>query len=159
MENFFNYIATPVTEEEINIWIKSNNIIFEKLSIFQDFVISLVLYIQDTYLGEHEENSETNIKMSEEDIYNHFLWCWNKVIKNFAKESIFIDEFGDHFTFIKDFINEIFYFQKNKQVRDSVILFFIDVFKLENQVTKSDLDLILTMYKSLNKNTKFGFTS
>ena len=33
MENFFNYITSPLGNDEIDVWFKSNNICFEKLEL------------------------------------------------------------------------------------------------------------------------------
>jgi len=159
MENFFNYISKPITEDEFTLWFESNNIIFEKLEVYQDFVVSLVLMIMDTYLGDDgDENTETKIRLTKDEKDDHFEWCWNKVVNNFSKENILIEQDGEHKTFLKDFIFEIYYEQKNKYIKDSMIKFFQDVFKLGTVITKSDLDLITTIYKTFNRSTKFRFT-
>lgn len=158
MENFFNYISKPITEEEYELWFLSNNIITERLQVFQDFVISLVLMISDTYLGDKSDSRETDITLSYDDNLNHFNWCWEKIIKNSSKENVLIEINGEHKDFIQDFLFEIFYNQKSTMVRDSVVKFFTDVFYLEGTTTKSDLDLITTIYKTFNKNTEFRFT-
>lgn len=158
MENFFNYISKPITEEEYELWFLSNNIITERLQVFQDFVISLVLMISDTYLGDKSDSRETDITLSYDDNLNHFNWCWEKIIKNSSKENVLIEINGEHKDFIQDFLFEIFYNQKSTIVRDSVVKFFTDVFYLEGTTTKSDLDLITTIYKTFNKNTEFRFT-
>jgi hypothetical protein len=33
--------------------------------------------------------------MSDDDITNHFDWCWKKTIESFEKENILIDSEGD----------------------------------------------------------------
>lgn len=153
MENFFLYISKPVDDEEFNFWVDSNNICYLKMELFQDFVISLVNLVYDTYLG-HETTTETNIKITEEDNQKHFEWCWNKTIENFNKEGIFFERDGEHKTFLKSFLDETFYSQKVKEVRMSLIKFFSEVFNLDTMFTKSDLDLLTTLYKSLEKNIK-----
>jgi hypothetical protein len=113
MENFFNYISKPITEDEFTLWFESNNIIFEKLEVYQDFVVSLVLMIMDTYLGDDgDENAETKIRLTKDEKDDHFEWCWNKVVNNFSKENIMIEQDGEHKVFLKDFIFEIYYEQK-----------------------------------------------
>jgi hypothetical protein len=158
MENFFNYISKPVTEEEFSLWFESNNIIFERLEVYQDFVISLILMIKETYLGDEEDGVETKIVMSKDDKDSHYDWCWNKVVNNFKKENIFIENDGEHKQFLKDFIFDIFYEQKNKHIKESMLKFFQDVFKLDVVITKSDLDLLTTIYKTFNRSVKFRFT-
>ena len=88
MENFFNYITSPLTPEDVDIWFRSNNIIPEKLVLYYDFTCSLNMLIIKTYLGETNDSKETTIRLSKEDKDRHFIWCWNKTLENFKKESI-----------------------------------------------------------------------
>lgn len=152
MDNFFNYVTKQVKPEEVDLWFKSNNIIPEKLELFSDFAQSLNELIVETYLGESDSPNETKVTMSEEDKINHFVWCWNKVIDNFAKENIDFNKKGEHFDYFISFFQEIFYKQENKKVRDSVAGFFDELFDLKKPFTKSDLDMISSVYKSLEKN-------
>lgn len=145
MENFFNYITSPLGSDEIDIWFRSNNICFEKLDLFFDFSYGLNKIINETYLGE-------TFDMSEEDKQNHFMWCWKKNIENFEKENIIFNINGDHLAYFIEFFNEIFYKQTEKKVRDSISTFFNETFNLNTPFTKSDLDIILTIYKSLDTN-------
>jgi hypothetical protein len=153
MENFFLYISKPVEGEEFDFWVDSNNICYLKMELFQDFVISLVNLVYSTYLG-HETTIETNIKITEEDDLKHFDWCWEKTIKNFNKEGVYFESDGEHKTFIKSFLDETFYSQKVDEVRMSLVKFFSEVFNMDTIFTKSDLDLLTTLYKSLEKNVK-----
>ena len=152
MDNFFNYVTKQVKPEEVDLWFKSNNIIPEKLELFSDFCQSLNQLIIETYLGESDSPNETKVSMSEEDKINHFVWCWNKVIDNFGKEKIKFGKKGEHFDYFVSFFEEIFYKQENKKVRDSVTEFFEELFDLKKPFTKSDLDMINSVYKSLDKN-------
>ena len=153
MENFFLYISKPVDGEEFDVWVDSNNICYLKMELFQDFVISLVNLVYSTYLG-HETTIETNIKITEEDDLKHFDWCWGKTIKNFNKEGVYFELDGEHKVFIKSFLDETFYSQKVAEVRMSLVKFFSEVFNMDTIFTKSDLDLLTTLYKSLEKNVK-----
>jgi hypothetical protein len=152
MDNFFNYVTKQIKPEEVDIWFKSNNIIPEKLELFSDFCQSLNELIVETYLGESDSPNETKVNMSEEDKIKHFIWCWNKVVSNFEKEKINFNVKGEHFDYFVSFFEEIFYKQENKKVRNSVKNFFEDLFDLKTPFTKSDLDMINTVYKSLEKN-------
>lgn len=152
MDNFFNYVTKQVKPEEVDLWFRSNNIIPEKLELFSDFCQSLNDLIIETYLGETDSPNETKVNMSEDDKMNHFVWCWSKVIDNFSKEEIVFNKKGEHFEYFVSFFVEIFYKQENKKVRDSVSDFFVDLFDLKTPFTKSDLDMINTVYKSLEKN-------
>ena len=44
------------------------------------------------------------------------------------------------------------YNQVDKKIKDSINVFFRDVFDLEKPFTQSDLDMILNIYRSLDKN-------
>jgi hypothetical protein len=151
MENFFNYIAKPMLPEDMDIWFKVNNIIPEKMDLYYDFSFSLYYLILDTYLGD-EKNNETKITLSDEDKIKHFEWCWDKTIDNFKKEEITFNRKGDHYDYFLSFFTEIFYNQKESKIKDSIGVFFNDLFDRKKPFTKSDLDMISSIYKSLDKN-------
>lgn len=151
MENFFNYISKPIDPEDVDIWFKSNNIYREKLELFSDFLHSLNYLILDTYLGDNDVSSETKISLSDDDILNHFNWCWNKTIDNFEKENLLFERYGEHFEYFESFYLQIFYEQKEKKIRESISVFFEELFGEKTTYTKSDLDMILTIYKNLDR--------
>jgi len=153
MENFFNYITKPVNNEEVDIFFRSNNIIFEKLDLYFDFTYSLAKIIYDTYLGGIQEDHEIKVEMTEEDNVNHFNWCWKENIRNFEKEYILIGFEGDHYNYFNDFFKEIFYNHKDDKVKKSISEFFVDMFDRKKPFTKSDLDVILAIYRALDSNT------
>ena len=137
--------------EDVDIWFKVNNIIPEKMDLYYDFSFSLYYLILDTYLGD-EKNNETKITLSDEDKIKHFEWCWDKTIGNFKKEEITFNRKGDHYDYFLSFFTEIFYNQKESKIKDSIGVFFNDLFDRKKPFTKSDLDMISSIYKSLDKN-------
>jgi len=151
MENFFNYITQPVKPEDVEKWFKGNNILNEKLGLFSDFSHSLNLLIVDTYLGQQDSPNETKILMSDDDNSKHFEWCWDKTVNNFLKEDLNFENRGEHFDYFKSFFDEIFYTQKDEKIRKSITNFFTDLFDINKPFTKSDLDMVLTIYKILDK--------
>jgi hypothetical protein len=152
MENFFNYITKPIPNEEVDLWFKINNIIPEKLELFYDFSQSLNLLINETYLGQFDKVNETKIILTQEDNTKHFIWCFQKIVSNFEKEGILFGKEGTHFDYFKSFFLEIFYNQKEENVRKSVKDFFTQLFEIDKSFTKSDLDMISVIYKILNEN-------
>jgi hypothetical protein len=152
MDNFFNYITKNLEIEEVDIWFKANNIIPEKMELYYDLSYSLYLLIQKTYLGNGENNKETKVEMSEEDNTKHFNWCWNKTIKNFNKENIKFQNDGDHYDYFFSLFNELYYKQNKEIIRNSIDVFFLDLFNREKPFTQVDLDLIYNIYKTLDKN-------
>jgi hypothetical protein len=77
-----------------------------------------------------------------------------KVIDNFGKENINFNKKGDHFDYFYSFFSEIFYLQVEDKVKNSINSFFTDLFNTKKTFTKSDLDMVLTIYKILDKNLK-----
>ena len=152
MDNFFNYITKNLEIEEVDIWFKVNNIIPEKMELYYDLSYSLYLLIQKTYLGNGENNKETKVEMSEEDNTKHFNWCWDKTIKNFNKENIKFQNDGDHYDYFFSLFNELYYKQNKETIRNSIDVFFLDLFNREKPFTQVDLDLIYNIYKTLDKN-------
>jgi hypothetical protein len=152
MENFFNYISKPIDPEDVELWFRINNIYPEKMNLFFDFIISLNMLINDTYLGEEDEiTKETKITLSDEDMTKHFKWCWDKTIDNFEKENLLFDKEGEHYDYFESFYMEIYYQQKNKKIRESIENFFEELFSSKKPYTKSDLDMILSIYKGLDR--------
>lgn len=151
MENFFNYLTKPVKPEDVDVWFRSNNIIPEKLELYYDFTHSLNQLIVDTFLGD-TISDDTKIVMTTDDVENHFKWCWNKTIENFKKESITFNIIGEHYEYFNSFFLETFYYQKNDDIRNSINSFFDDLFNTRKPFTKSDLDMISSIYKAMDKN-------
>jgi len=150
MENFFNYISKPLLPEDVDVWFRVNNIIPEKLELYSDFTHSLNNLILETYLGE-TDNNETKIVLTETDDRNHFEWCWDRVLTNFDQENIKFNKRGDHYEYFDSFFDETFYHQKDVKIKTSIGYFFTDLFNNKKAFTKSDLDMITTIYKLLDK--------
>jgi hypothetical protein len=151
MENFFNYIAKPMSPEDVDIWFRVNNIIPEKMDLYYDFSFSLYFLILETYLGD-EKSNETKVNLTDEDNLKHFEWCWDRTIDNFKKEEITFNNRGDHYDYFLSFFTEIFYNQRENKIKDSIGTFFNDLFDRKKPFTKSDLDMVSSIYKSLDKN-------
>ena len=149
MDSFFSYISKPVDKVEVDTWIATNNICFMKMDLFHDFVIGMISLIYDTYLG-NEDGVQININSDDDE--KHFDWCWKKTLENFRKEDILFEPDGEHYQFIKGFVMETFYSQSVKEVKMSLNKFFEEIFNFGTDFTASDLDLLVTLYKSLDKN-------
>jgi hypothetical protein len=143
INNFLAYMNIPLTEEEINLVYKANNVNYERCILYYDFLESLFTLIYETYLGEELIYGEQEIK--------HFNWCLNKIVENFKAENI-------HFKIKKNFkdiaflyVKDIFYDQKEKEINgDKMCKFWNHVFKYDGMKTKSDLDAFIEMYKILD---------
>ena len=150
MENFFNWMSKPIPRDEVIIWFNVHNMVVEKVQLYGDIFQSLNQIIVDTYLG--EEDKETKISITQDDKIAHFEWSWKKTLENFKKEKINIKNSGEHKDYFKDFFLETFYNQKEKNVKHSIPKFINDVFDVEKEFSKSDLDILTELYKLLEKN-------
>jgi hypothetical protein len=155
MENFFNWIAKPLPNDEVVTWFNVHNMIYEKIELYGDIFKSLNYIITDTYMGDSNGDSpETKIVMSPDDKKSHFDWCWNRMIQNFQKENITITLDGEHKDYLKSFYMDTFYHQTQKNVKDSVPVFLNEIFNMSKPFSKSDLDMITEIYKMMEKNVK-----
>ena len=150
MENFFNWMSKPIPKEEVIIWLNVHNMNYEKIELCGDIFRSLNHIILDTYMG--EDKGETKISLTQDDKESHFKWCWKKTIDNFNKENIRIKHSGEHKDYFEDFFMETFYNQSEKNVKDAIPSFILDVFDIEKPFSKSDLDILTELYKLIEKN-------
>ena len=141
----------PIKQEDVDLWFRVNNLNLEKIDLFYDFCESLHLIIIETYLGDSSDN-ETKIFLNQEDVSNHFNWCWNKTIEDFDKENIFFNREGEHYDYFYKFFYEMFYVQKKSQIKDTISNFLENVFEVDKIFSKSDLDILTSTYKILDKN-------
>jgi hypothetical protein len=149
MENFFNWMVKPVPRDEVSIWFNMNNMHYEKIELYGDIFKTLYFIIDDTYLG--EDTSETKIDLSENDIINHFDWCWSKMIETFRKENVHINDNGSHRDYLKSFYLETYYNPHDK-LKDAIPKFISGIFDVEAEFSKSDLEILTELYKLLDKN-------
>lgn len=154
MSEMYKWFAQPLPKQEIDTYLNMNNIIIEKTELFMDIFLSLHQIILDTYLGDFEY-TETSLEYNDTEIYNHFDWCWNKLISDFEKEGVFINSIGEHKEYLKMLFYDSFYRQKSEIVRSSLIDFFQSVLNLKSSFTKADLDVLNEIYKMMDNNTDF----
>ena len=150
MENFFNWMSKPIPQDEVIIWFNVHNMNYERIELYGDIFKSLNYIIIDTYMG--EETSETKISLSQEDKESHFEWCWNKMIEDFKKENIIIKHGGKHKEYFRSFFFDTFYNQSEKNIKESISNFLVEIFDVEKPFSKSDLDILTELYKLMEKN-------
>jgi hypothetical protein len=154
MENFFKWLSVPIDREELEVYFNMNNIIREKLDLFSDILHTLNIIIDETYLGNNITN-DMYVSYSEEDKTKHFDWCWLKTIDSFKKENILLKENGEHKNYLKNFYLEIFYSKKNKVENVDISKFVSELFSIDGDFSKADLEILTELYKVLDKNIEF----
>ena len=150
MENFFNWMSKPIPQDEVIIWFNIHNMNYERIELYGDIFKSLNYIIVDTYMG--GETNETKISLSKEDKELHFEWCWNKMVEDFKRENIIIKHGGEHKEYFRSFFFDTFYNQSEKNIKESIPNFLVEVFDVEKPFSKSDLDILTELYKLMEKN-------
>jgi hypothetical protein len=155
MGRFFDWLAKPMSDEDINAWYLANNITPELTELFRDFCISFLNLLKETYLGDDfSDNNETKIGMTNTQKQDHFKWCWKKTIYNFNKENIdFVFDETDS-EFFESFFFEVFYNQPDQKVKETIDKFFNQIFDIRRKKTKSDIEVFTDIYKVLERSLK-----
>lgn len=144
-EGYLGFVSQEDFKNQAEVWYKAYNIIREKTELFHDFISTLYDLIDSTYLG-------SDVTISEADKKNHFTWCWNKTISNFAKESVNFKETGQHYDYIWLFFNEAYYL--NESGPNRIKEYFNKLFQFDYRKTRSELDMLTEFYKILDHNLK-----
>jgi len=146
IHKFLEYFSKPLSFEQVQYLNTINNIMPEKVELFKEFSISLTYIINDTYLGD-------DVVEFQEDQINHFNWCWDKNIKNFKDENIFLQQKGEHYYYYLAYFMDIYYGNSNKSkgLFTKIVLFWDDVLSVDLLKTKSEYDLFCEIYKIMDK--------
>jgi hypothetical protein len=147
---FMNYITKPLSDDSITILYSTNNVKYNRASLYLDFVLSLLHLSFDTYMGDDITNQELRMK--------HFDWCWNKNIENFKKESIEFQHNEELESYFKEFMLEIFYNldgkDNNPHVKDNIINLWVHIFNYKGSKSRADVDSFLEIYNIFDKSLK-----
>lgn len=146
-EGYLEFVSSESYKHQIDIWYKAYNISREKTELFYDFIVSIFVLIEDTYLG-------SDVLEKEEDQKNHFIWCWDKVIDNFSKEKIYFKERGNHFEYMWNFFLEAYYYTKLDDGPIKISEYFFKLFDFRHRKSRSELDMLTEIYKLFEQNFK-----
>lgn len=146
---FYNYITKPLSEDDVNVLLKANNIVYERRMLYYDYVISLIDLIDGTYMGDDI--------MGEAEIKDHFKWCWDKTIDNFKKENIEFTSMDELYNYFYSFMSDAYYNDIEKySAMFKVKLFYNSLFSAFSNKTKSDIDALVDLYKLFDKSFKIS---
>lgn len=146
-EGYIEFLTTESYKNQIDIWYKTYNITREKTELYYDFLVSILDLVEETYLG-------SDILVKQEDIKNHFIWCFDKVVGNFEKEKISFKPRGNHFEYLWLFFYEAFYITDSEGGTIRIREYFYKLFDFNYKKTRSELDLLTEIYKLLDQNLK-----
>ena len=142
---FLKYVLRPLSTEELDLLYKANNICYERCTLYSDFLQSLMELIRNTYLGD-------DVVKTNKDRESHFKWCLNKIIENFKLESIEFTKTSEVYELLHSYSIDFFYVEKEKStLNDKMIKYWEHIFKYSAIKTKSELDLMVDVYRILEK--------
>jgi hypothetical protein len=147
VKEFYEYLTEPMNENQIEVWLKANNIIPEYSELFYDFVMGLYYLVDMTYLGD-------DVISTNDDKKGHFNWCFNKIIDDFEKENIIFTSKGQHYEYFWSFFEDAFYSEDTRETTTNIHAFFKNIFNLKGRKTKSELDMYTDLYKILENALK-----
>lgn len=145
---FFKYINKPLSKDSIKIFYSNNNVIYERTVIYQDFILSLIDLICQTYMGDDITDDDQKI--------NHFDWCWNKTINSFKEEGIDFSDNGELYEYFLNFMIETFYMAKRKsdKLHFNLLKLWSYLFGYTIPKTQSDMDSFIEVYQLFDNFTK-----
>lgn len=141
------HITFETYQGQIEIWYKAHNIIREKAELYYDFLFSLLTVIDETYLG-------PDIIVSDEDITNHFDWCFNKIISNFEQEKIYFLPKNEHYQYLWFFFYKAYYKCQTENKYQILCDYFKLLFNFNKIKTPIELESFTDLYKIFDQNLK-----
>ena len=116
----------------------------DRVEIYRDFTINLINYVFEYYL-----DKET-LKL-DQDIRNHFKFCFNKVCEEYLEEGMDFKENVE----LRDYLYQYFYHQFYKSEQDEKIDYYMkfwdDVFAVDVQRNNNVLRLLVEIYLLFDK--------
>ena len=128
-------------------------IVKDRVEVYKDFTFNL-LYTIHKYYVDRDSLSE------EEDIRNHFLWCYDRVCNEFKNEELdFSDNEDLKQYFFTYYYHQFYLLDEDKFGHDGSIEYFNEfwneIFMIDKQKNKNVLSVMIELYtifdKSVNK--------
>jgi hypothetical protein len=125
-------------------------IVKDRVEIYRDFALSLLYYIHKYYIDRETLSAD-------QDIYNHFKWCFNKVCNEFLEEGLDFTKnkelqeyyyayyYHQFYTATDNHDTSLSYFEK----------FWKNIFEIDKQKNRNLINILIEIYniydKSINK--------
>jgi hypothetical protein len=141
------HITFETYKDQIEVWYKAHNMIREKSELYYDFLFSLLTIIDETYLG-------SDVIQTDEDMVNHFIWCFNKVTFNFEQERIYFTIKGELFNYLWTFFYKAYYKCNTEDKNEILFSYFKQLFSFSKVKTPVELESFTDLYKIFEQNLK-----
>lgn len=115
-------------------------IVKDRVEIYKDFTINLLNYIYAYYL-------DKDTLSADEDIRNHFNWCFNKVCDEFKLEELNFSKNEN----LRQYFHQFFYYQFYKRENNDISLeyyekFWRNIFQIDGQKNKNIMNTMIELY-------------
>jgi hypothetical protein len=152
------FLALDSYQEQMDLSYKVNNIIREKTELYYDFVSSLLDLIEKTYLG-------PDIIETDEDMWNHFQWCYNRIVIDFEQEKIYFkpivstgipDKNSPYpmYVYLWVFFHKSYYTCDNDDKYKILSDYFKNLFNFPKLKSPIELETFIEIYKMFDQNLK-----
>jgi hypothetical protein len=121
-------------------------IVKDRVEIYKDFAMNLLYYIFNYYIDKESLSAD-------EDIRNHYIWCFNKVCDEFKQENIDFSQNKE----LKEYFYAYYYhqFYKVNSNQDTSIgyyeKFWKNIFEIDNQKNKNIINILIEIYNIYDK--------
>lgn len=147
IREILNYMITPLSQNSLNVLYSAHNIKLERCQLFSDFTQSLICKIMNTYMGDGYTTPEQRIE--------HFEWCWNANVGDFADEGINLKESPELYFYFQEWMLESFYTSNEKGDMEDTKRILIKLWKYilsyTTNKTRSDVDMFIDVYQLFEK--------
>jgi len=126
------------------------SLIKERVEIYRDFTINLTNYIFKYYIDKESLSVD-------EDIRNHYLWCYKKNCDDFLKENIDFTENKELINYFYDYYYSLFYTKDIPLTLGEYEIFWLNIFNIDKPNDKTFVKMFIELYNiydlSINKTT------
>ena len=129
--------------------VKKYVVVKDRVEIYKDFTLNLLFNILKYYIDRESLNED-------EDIRNHFVWCYNKTCDDFKKEEIDFSENSDLLEYFYTFYyNQFYKYDEDVAGYDLSEKYFIDfwksIFEFSDPSNRTLLSVLIEMYMIFDK--------
>jgi len=125
---------------------KKFGIVRDRVEIYRDFALNLLYYIHNYYL-------DSNTLSKDQDIYNHFKWCFKKVCEEFLEEGLDFTQNKE----LQEYYYAYYYHQFYKVTgnQDTTLNYFEkfwkQIFEIDKQKNKNLINILIEIYNIYDK--------
>jgi len=121
-------------------------IVKDRVEIYRDFALNLLYYIHNYYIDKESLSTD-------EDIHNHYSWCFKKVCDEFKEEGL---DFSGNKE-LKKYFYSYYYIQfyNAKSNQDTTVAYFEkfwkNIFEIDKQKNKNIINILIEIYSIYDK--------